>query len=543
MKWFYDLKIATKLLLSFVMVLALMLAVGIVSIMNMATINGSTVDLGSNWLPSVRSVMVLKYDLQMVRRMELGYYIATTPDERAMFAKRTDESLAQLRKDDAIYAGLISEPEEKRVHPEFLKTLDSYLAVHGKITARVDQDDKDGAKALLLGDSATLLTTLGAQIDALVKVNLDGADHSTLTAERVYNSSRMWTVILLVAGIGVGLALAFAVARIISRPLCSAVGVAMQVANGDLTSDIVVESNDETGQLMGALREMNGNLLRIVGQVRTSTDEIATACDEIATGNLDLSARTEQQASSLEETASSMEELTSTVKHNADNARQANQLASTASDVAAKGGAVVSQVVLTMESINDSSRKISDIIGVIDGIAFQTNILALNAAVEAARAGEQGRGFAVVASEVRNLAQRSAAAAKEIKTLIDDSVGQVTIGNRLVGQAGSTMSEIVDSVRRVSDIMGEISTATREQTEGIEQINDAVAQMDSVTQQNAALVEQAAAAAGSLQQQAAHLTEAVQVFKLSKHPPLAAPRGNAQPARQMARSSPLRIEA
>jgi len=194
MKWFYDLKIATKLLLSFVMVLALMLAVGIVSIMNMATINGSTVDLGSNWLPSVRSVMVLKYDLQMVRRMELGYYIATTPDERVMFAKRTDESLAQLRKDDAIYAGLISEPEEKRVHPEFLKTLDSYLAVHGKITARVDQDDKDGAKALLLGDSATLLTTLGAQIDALVKVNLDGANHSTLTAERVYNSSTAPTI-------------------------------------------------------------------------------------------------------------------------------------------------------------------------------------------------------------------------------------------------------------------------------------------------------------------------------------------------------------
>jgi methyl-accepting chemotaxis protein len=213
-----------------------------------------------------------------------------------------------------------------------------------------------------------------------------------------------------------------------------------------------------------------------------------------------------------------MEELTSTVKHNADNARQANQLAATASDVAARGGAVVGQVVQTMESINDSSRKISDIIGVIDGIAFQTNILALNAAVEAARAGEQGRGFAVVASEVRNLAQRSASAAKEIKTLIDNSVGQVEVGNRLVGQAGSTMTEIVESVRRVSDIMGEITSATREQSAGIEQINDAVAQMDSVTQQNAALVEQAAAAAGSLQQQAGHLTAAVQVFKLHSQP-------------------------
>ncbi|MBC7415460.1 MAG: methyl-accepting chemotaxis protein, partial [Herminiimonas sp.] len=280
------------------------------------------------------------------------------------------------------------------------------------------------------------------------------------------------------------------------------------------SSSIVVNSTDETGRLLQALKDMNANLQKIVAEVRSGTDTIATASSEIASGNLDLSSRTEQQASSLEETASSMEELTSTVKQNADNARQANGLAMTASEVARKGGSVVAEVVQTMGSINASSRKIIDIIAVIDGIAFQTNILALNAAVEAARAGEQGRGFAVVASEVRNLAQRSAAAAKEIKSLIGDSVEKVEIGTKLVDQAGATMGEIVDSVRRVTDIMGEITAASQEQTAGIEQINQAITEMDNVTQQNAALVEEAAAAAESLQDQAANLSQVVSVFKL-----------------------------
>jgi len=307
------------------------------------------------------------------------------------------------------------------------------------------------------------------------------------------------------------------------------------VSSGDLTSVISVDSADETGKLMGALKMMNDSLVRIVGEVRQGTETIGTASSEIAVGNMDLSARTEQQASALEETASSMEELTSTVKFNADNARQANQLAITASEVASRGGAVVYEVVSTMGSINDSARKIVDIISVIDGIAFQTNILALNAAVEAARAGEQGRGFAVVASEVRNLAQRSAAAAKEIKTLIGDSVEKVDTGSRLVDQAGKTMDEVVASITRVTDIMNEITTASDEQREGIEQVNMAITQMDSVTQQNAALVEEAAAAAASMQEQAARLTEVVGVFKLDMQ---AAPRPVRPPAVRTAAVAP-----
>ena len=290
--------------------------------------------------------------------------------------------------------------------------------------------------------------------------------------------------------------------------------ITRRIAEGDLSMTIDVKDNDTSSMLHG-IRAMRDDLAKIVTEVRTGTDTIATASHEIAAGNVDLSARTEEQASSLEETAASMEELTSTVNQNADNARLANQLAATASDVAAKGGSVVAQVVDTMASINDSSAKIVDIISVIDGIAFQTNILALNAAVEAARAGEQGRGFAVVATEVRNLAQRSAAAAKEIKTLIGDSVETVSAGNKLVADAGHTMEEVVASVRRVTDIMGEISVASREQSSGIGQINEAIAQMDAVTQQNAALVEQASAAAESMQHQAERLLQVVGVFRLS----------------------------
>lgn len=322
----------------------------------------------------------------------------------------------------------------------------------------------------------------------------------------------MFSVVALLVSLGLSWLIARSIRRQLGGEPSEATEVAMLIAGGDLTAAIDIPDTDQTS-MMFAIKSMRDNLTKIVGDVRAGTDTIALASGEISTGNLDLSSRTEQQAASLEETASSMEQLTATVKQNADNSRQANKLATTASEVAARGGAVVAQVVSTMDSINESAKKIVDIIGVIDGIAFQTNILALNAAVEAARAGEQGRGFAVVASEVRNLAQRSASAAKEIKGLIGDSVEKVDAGSKLVNEAGATMDEVVDSVKRVNDIITEITMASGEQASGIDQINQAITQMDEVTQQNAALVEQAAAAAGALQEQADMLVDVVRIFK------------------------------
>ena len=318
--------------------------------------------------------------------------------------------------------------------------------------------------------------------------------------------------VAILCGAGFGILLS----RSITRPLAHAVHLAQRVASGDLTADIEVHSGDEVGELLAALKTMNASLLRTVTEVRIGTDAIVSASQQIASGNLDLSARTEQQAGSLEETASTMEELTGTVRQNADSARQANTLARSASEIATRGGDVVSRVVSTMASINASSRQIGEIIGVIDSIAFQTNILALNAAVEAARAGEQGRGFAVVAAEVRSLAQRSAGAAKEIRALIADSVAKVDTGGRLVDEAGATMEDIVQGIARVAEIMAGIASASEQQTQGIEQVNSAIGQMDSVTQQNAALVEEAAAAAGSLQDQAASLAQLVDTFRIER---------------------------
>lgn len=356
------------------------------------------------------------------------------------------------------------------------------------------------------------------KIDSIVAYVLAEADKAaaaaTADAEESHHAANMLLLAVIVVAIGLAGVTTFLIARSITKPLDFAVKVAKTVADGNLTLRIEARSKDETGELMDALRHMNDNLARIVSEVRTGTDAIATASNQIAHGNLDLSSRTEEQASSLQETASAMEELTSTVRQNGDNAHHANGLAISASEVAAKGGTVVAEVVRTMGSINNSSRRIVDIIGVIDGIAFQTNILALNAAVEAARAGEQGRGFAVVASEVRNLAQRSAAAAKEIKELINDSVEKVESGSTQVQAAGTTMQEIVESVRRFTDIMAEITAASREQAEGIEQINQAIAKMDETTQQNASLVEEAAAASEAMRSQAGSLANTVSLFKL-----------------------------
>jgi methyl-accepting chemotaxis protein len=394
------------------------------------------------------------------------------------------------------------------------------------IDKKVDAYFKEAIGQALAFNSEGAAKVIASQIDplnqqAIVKINKVveyQQKASKEVIEKSITSDRRLMVILIVVcttALVIGILCAFVITRSITNPLSTAVDVAKTVAAGILTSKVVVSGKDEISQLLQSLKDMNESLVKTVSEVRTSTETITVASHEIASGNADLSARTESQASSLEETASSMEELTSTVKQNADNARQANQLVVSASTVAGKGGTVVSQVVHTMGSIKESSRKIVDIIGVIDGIAFQTNILALNAAVEAARAGEQGRGFAVVAAEVRSLAQRSASAAKEIKQLISDSVEKVDLGSNLVDEAGRTMELIVKSVKQVTDIMGEITAATQEQSNGIEEVNQAITQMDEMTQQNAALVEQAAAAAASMQEQAENLLQSVSIFKLS----------------------------
>ena len=396
--------------------------------------------------------------------------------------------------------------EVAKVRPYMEVYLKSVKTFMGLVSTDID------AALTRYPEFTTAFRSLGVEMGLLSNLIEDSTNQTQSNASTDL-ARRVMLIVTLSAWI-ILLALAFFVGRAIIRPLSNAIDIARRVADGDLTSNFGVESRDETGQLLQALKDMNESLGGIVGEVRNTTDSISTAAQQIAAGNSDLSQRTEQQASNLEETASSMEELTSTVKQNAENAKQANLLAANASDIAGKGGQVVGEVVQTMASISASSRKIMDIISVIEGIAFQTNILALNAAVEAARAGEQGRGFAVVASEVRNLAQRSAAAAKEITALIGDSVDKVDTGSRQVDQAGTTMNEIVTAVKRVTDIMAEISAASNEQSAGIEQVNQAIILMDDVTQQNAALVEEAAAAAESLQEQARTLMEAVSIFKL-----------------------------
>ncbi len=439
-------------------------------------------------------------------------------------AAQTQAFLAQMTDADrmgdekaAKLAPMLTSETNKRLLAESGAAFKAYAAKRGEALNILAGDDREAAVQALFKDVIPVQNAYFGTLDAMLKGQTDLMEKESQEADDAASFATTLLLSLLALATVLSLAAGYVITQSVTAPINDAVRLAETVAQGDLTVNIEANRRDEAGRLLQALKDMVAALTRTVGAVRAGTDTITTASAEIAAGNHDLSGRTEQQAASLEETASSMEELTSTVKQNADNARQANQLVVFAADFANKGGSVVSQVVDTMGSIKESSGKIADIIGVIDGIAFQTNILALNAAVEAARAGEQGRGFAVVASEVRTLAQRSAAAAKEIKELINDSVAKVDTGGKLVDEAGATMQQIVASVKQVADIMGEIAGASAEQSSGIEQVNLAIADMDAATQQNAALVEQAAAAATSMQEQAVRLAEAVAVFKLHGH--------------------------
>src|SRR5476651_2723662 len=517
MKWLHDLRLATKLALAFASVLVLTTAVGVFSIVQLAKVNQTANELSSRWMPSIRVVEDIKSQIARVRTRELQYIISSEQADMDKYDQVIAKDLADLAKMQAEYNQLLVTPEEKALYADFQAMWQRYMAEDAKIRAAARLNDDATAKTLIRGESNKLIVSLRGQVDKLVKLYGDGGIEAARSGDARYTLSRLWIIVLLAGSVALGalgalLITAWLVKRLGGEP-DYAVEIATRIAARELSVEVHTAPGDHSS-LLYAMRTMRDSLADIVGQVRGATDTIASASDQIAAGNLDLSARTEQQASSLEQTAASMEELTSTVKQNADSARQANALAVSASEIAQKGGMVVSQVVDTMGSINASARKIVDIIGVIDGIAFQTNILALNAAVEAARAGEQGRGFAVVATEVRNLAQRSAAAAREIKGLITDSVDKVEAGSRQVALAGATMAEVVGSVRRVTDIMGEISSAGEEQRAGIAQVHDAVAQMDQVTQQNAALVEQAAGAAEALQEQAAELAQVVHIFNL-----------------------------
>jgi methyl-accepting chemotaxis protein len=513
-----NLKIGSRLALAFGALLLLLCAVAGVGGYQSSRINDRAVDLGQNWLPSVKLLGELRSQVSSARRASLGHVIEGQKDAKAKQAAAHELLVGKKIPDTLMaYEKLVSSPEEGKLLEKIKSLWAAFAEDDRKLIALSDGGEASfaAARQLATGATAESYSKLSAAIEEDVQLNVAGAANSTDVAAATFHSAIVVIAVAVVTALAAGLVLGIAITRSITRPIHRAVEVASAVADGDLTSKIVVEGKDETATLLQALGRMNGNLARIVGQVRDSSDSVATGSTQISQGNSDLSQRTEEQASALEETAASMEELSSTVKQNADNAKQANQLALGASTVAIRGGEVVGQVVETMKGINDSSKRIADIISVIDGIAFQTNILALNAAVEAARAGEQGRGFAVVASEVRNLAGRSADAAKEIKTLITASVERVEQGTRLVDQAGSTMAEVVGSIKRVTDIMGEISAASSEQSAGVSQVGEAVSQMDQVTQQNAALVEESAAAAESLKTQAQQLVEAVAIFKIS----------------------------
>ena len=510
-------KIGTRLGIGFAVVLGLLVAVLLVGLYSMGQLSNRTHDIVTDKNVKMAAANTMSDNVRTITLAITSVVVAPTEALVQAELAKIGDARKKYGAAKEILQKKITTDKETALMAELDAALKAGAPLNNKVIELRNAGQTEEAIAFLTQQAAPSLKIVLGALDSLVAYEAQQAAQAATDAETLSASARAYMIILGSVAVLLGAFVAWIITRSITHPINAAVAVAETVASGDLSSHIVVNSSDETGRLLGALKAMNDSLLGVVAQVRHGTDAISTASSEIAAGNLDLSSRTEEQASSLEETASAMEELTSTVKQNADNARQANQLAKSASEVAVRGGSIVSQVVDTMGTINESSKKIVDIIGVIDGIAFQTNILALNAAVEAARAGEQGRGFAVVATEVRNLAHRSASAAKEIKELIAASVANVDTGSRLVNEAGQTMGDIVDSIVRVTDIMGEITSATHEQTIGIEQINMAIAQMDEVTQQNAALVEEAAAASQSMQEQAGELAHVVGFFKTGNH--------------------------
>ncbi|MDR5742906.1 methyl-accepting chemotaxis protein [Caballeronia sp. LZ029] len=527
------LTIKARLGISMAFLGGLLIAIGALGLTGMSHSNGAFQETYSVQMPA--AIAVGNAEMYAARErlvFDRAALLAGTPEvastvERArMMRDRADGYWKE-------YMSLPQAPGEKRLADA---AQDKRLALQGivdKGIAAVMENDHDGiianAKAM-----QSMYNELANADDALRKYLTEASKQSYEETQNRF----LWFRALSLGAIALGMAAAVfawvSLRRAIARPLEAALGHFDAIAAGDLRREVVVTSRDEMGQLLEGLARMRTSLLTTVRTVRSGSESIASATQQIAAGNTDLSSRTEEQASALQETASSMEELTGTVRQNADNARQASALAANASDIAGKGSAVVTQVVDTMREINGSSSKIADIITIIEGIAFQTNILALNAAVEAARAGEEGRGFAVVAGEVRSLAQRSSAAAKEIKELIDTSVARVRTGTTLVDEAGRTMNEIIGAVQRVTDIMGEIAAASEEQSSGIDQVSRAVTQMDEVTQQNAALVEEAAAAAQSLEDQAARLRQAVAVFQVADGAPVAVTMSVSAPAAKVA---------
>jgi methyl-accepting chemotaxis protein len=541
---FNDMKISTRLILGFGMLALLIALMGGIALVKTNVVEADLEKLVENQIPKVVTLFEIKGEINIVARATRNLVIMSEPTELPKEVAKILESRKQISlrleklgadvKSDAAKAALAKVTESRG---KYVAQLDKFMA----LAAATKMDE---AKAVLLGEMRSVQRDYFAALDDMIKLQDDHMDASAKNAHDAVASMKLMLMIAMAFALVAAVLMALWIIRAITGPINQAVGIARAVADGDLSQQFEASGNNETALLLMALKDMQTSLSSVVANVRQGSEGVATASAEIASGNHDLSARTESQASALEQTAASMEQLSATVKQNADSARQANQLAASASTVAVKGGAVVAQVVDTMKGINEASRKIADIISVIDGIAFQTNILALNAAVEAARAGEQGRGFAVVASEVRSLAGRSAEAAKEIKTLINASVERVEQGTALVDQAGSTMTEVVSSIKRVTDLMGEISAASNEQSLGVSQVGEAVTQMDQVTQQNAALVEEMAAAASGLQSQAQDLVKVVAVFNLggntSQHSLAPRPTAVRAPVRPAPRPAPAK---